>query len=117
MFDMTDYVIGGDNRQASFSDTPLGRMILEQSSITEEQLTRLKSNPIVYVFDILPDMAKRYFVYNPAFFFINAYHEVFVFGRMPNFYYLVAITIIAHALLSTAYICYKKLEKEIRDFL
>ena len=73
--------------------------------------------PIVYVFDILPDMAKRYFVYNPAFFFIDAYHEVFVFGRIPNVKYLVAITIIGHALLLLAYICYKKLEKDIRDFL
>lgn len=73
--------------------------------------------PIVYVFDILPDTAKRFFVYNPAFLFIGAYQEVFVFGRMPNFYHLMYITIIGHGVLLLAYICYKKLEKDIRDFL
>jgi lipopolysaccharide transport system permease protein len=73
--------------------------------------------PIVYVFDILPDIAKRVFVYNPAFLFIDAYHEVFVFGRMPNFYHLIKLTLIGHGVLFLAYSCYKKLEKDIRDFL
>lgn len=73
--------------------------------------------PIVYVFDILPDAAKRFFAYNPAFFFIDAYHDVFVYGSMPNFDNLIKITLIGHIVLLLAYICYKKLEKDIRDFL
>lgn len=73
--------------------------------------------PIVYVYDILPDFAKKLFVYNPAYLFIKAYQDIFAFGKMPNFNNLIAVTIIGHALLLFGYFTYKRLEKDIRDFI
>lgn len=73
--------------------------------------------PIVYVYDILPDFAKKFFIYNPAYLFIKAYQNVFVYGKMPDFYSLIAVTLIGHLLLIFGYISYKRLEKDIRDFI
>ena len=73
--------------------------------------------PIVYIFNILPDFAKKYFVYNPAYFFIKAYQDVFVFGNLPHFPSLIKITLIGHAILILSYLFYIKLEKDIRDLL
>ena len=73
--------------------------------------------PIVYIFDILPDFAKKFFIYNPAYLFIKAYHDVFIYGQMPDFNNLIMVTIIGHALLILGYFSYKRLEKDIRDFI
>lgn len=71
--------------------------------------------PIVYVSDILPGFVKEVIVYNPAFLFINAYHDVFVFRKSPNFLHLLCLTILSCLILLSAYLIFKRLEKEIRD--
>jgi lipopolysaccharide transport system permease protein len=73
--------------------------------------------PIVYVVDILPDFTKKWFQYNPAYLFIKAYQDILVFGVSPNYHSLMTITIIGHGFLALSYVCYKKLEKDIRDFI
>ncbi len=73
--------------------------------------------PIVYVVDILPDFTKKWFQYNPAYLFIKAYQDILVFGVSPNYHSLITITIIGHGFLALSYVCYKKLEKDIRDFI
>jgi len=73
--------------------------------------------PIVYVIDILPELVKDYFVFNPACLFIGAYHDIFVFGHAPNFNHLIILTLLSHMILAFAYVMYKKLEKDIRDFV
>jgi lipopolysaccharide transport system permease protein len=73
--------------------------------------------PIVYVLDILPDYLKGYLVLNPAFLFVEAYHDIFVFARTPNFIHLMALTFLGHGIWMAAYFIFKKLEKDIRDFL
>jgi len=73
--------------------------------------------PIVYVYDILPDFAKKLVVFNPAFLFIKSYQDIFAFNRAPDFYNLLLITILAHGLLLAGYFLFKKLEKDIRDFI
>jgi lipopolysaccharide transport system permease protein len=73
--------------------------------------------PIVYVIDIIPDFLKKGMQWNPAYFFINAYHDIFVYGRFPDFYHLMALTCIGPGVLFVAYILVKKLEKDMRDFI
>jgi lipopolysaccharide transport system permease protein len=74
-------------------------------------------NPIVYVFDILPEYVKSYIVYNPAFWFISAYQNIFVFHKPPNFHYLILLTILGHTILIIGYLMFKQLEKDLRDFI
>ncbi len=73
--------------------------------------------PIVYVYDILPEFARKFVAYNPAFLFVQCYQDIFVFGKVPNFLQLIELTILSHAVLLAGYLIFKKLEKDIRDFI
>jgi lipopolysaccharide transport system permease protein len=73
--------------------------------------------PIVYVFDILPGLAQKILILNPMLSVVSAYHDLFVYQRMPSFYYLAIVLIISIVLIALDYIIFKKLEKDIRDFI
>jgi lipopolysaccharide transport system permease protein len=73
--------------------------------------------PIVYVFDILPAFAKQILIWNPMLVIISAYHDIFVFQTMPPMFYLTLILLISMVLIIVDYVIFKKLEKDIRDFI
>ena len=73
--------------------------------------------PIVYVANILPEFVKKLLFFNPAYLFIQAYQQVFAYRVAPDFYKLIILTLIAHILLLVSFLIYKKLEKDIRDFV
>ncbi len=73
--------------------------------------------PIVYVFEILPPLGKQVLMWNPMLAVVSAYHDIFVFQRMPSFFYLAIVLIISLVLIAVDYFIFKKLEKDIRDFL
>ena len=73
--------------------------------------------PIVYVFSILPPLAQQVLIWNPMLPVISAYHDIFVFQRMPSFFYLSIVLIASLGLIVADYIIFKKLEKDIRDFI
>lgn len=73
--------------------------------------------PIVYVYDILPDFVKNILVYNPAYIFIQSYQNIFVYDQMPNLESLFYLFILSCILLLFTNIIFKKLEKDVRDFI
>jgi len=73
--------------------------------------------PIVYVYDILPDFVKESMVYNPAFSFIHAYHSIFIYKQSPNLEPILYLFLLSLAILFFAGIIFKKLERDIRDFI
>lgn len=73
--------------------------------------------PIVYVFAILPAFVQQILIWNPMLPVISAYHDIFVYQRMPSFYYLAIVLIISIMLIVLDYVIFKKLEKDIRDFI
>jgi lipopolysaccharide transport system permease protein len=73
--------------------------------------------PIVYVFEILPPLAQKILFWNPALAFISAYHDIFILEKMPSFLYLFLVLIMSILLIAMDYVIFKKLEKDIRDFL
>jgi lipopolysaccharide transport system permease protein len=73
--------------------------------------------PIVYVFEILPPLAQEILIWNPALAFISAYHDIFILHKMPSFVYLTILLIISIILIVIDYLIFKKLEKDIRDFI
>ncbi len=73
--------------------------------------------PIVYVFDILPPLAQQILIWNPVLAFISAYHDIFIFQKMPSFFYLSLVLIMSIVLIVLDYVIFKKLEKDIRDFI
>lgn len=73
--------------------------------------------PIVYVYDILPELAKNMLGYNPAYIIIEAYHRIMVFNAYPDAGPLLTLAVITHGLMVVAYLVFRYLEKDIRDFL
>jgi lipopolysaccharide transport system permease protein len=73
--------------------------------------------PIVYVFDILPSFAQQVLIWNPMYAVVSAYHDIFVFQRLPSFFYLALVLIASVVLIVVDYVIFKKLEKDIRDFI
>ena len=73
--------------------------------------------PIVYVFEILPPLAQQILFWNPALAFISAYHDIFILQKMPSFLYLSLVLILSVVLILLDYVIFKKLEKDIRDFI
>ena len=73
--------------------------------------------PIVYVPEILPEVVRQILVLNPIYVFIDAYHRIFVLDTLPNCKSLVVMTLFSHLLVWVAYIVFRKLEKDVRDFL
>lgn len=73
--------------------------------------------PIVYVKDILPDIVKKIMIFNPMMPVIESFQKIFVYNKAPDFVLLLVLTIVAHCLLFLAYVMFRYLEKDIRDFL
>ena len=73
--------------------------------------------PIVYVFDILPKPAQEILFLNPMLSLISAYHDIFVYQKMPSFYYISIVLASSIVLILLDYAIFKKLEKDIRDFI
>jgi lipopolysaccharide transport system permease protein len=73
--------------------------------------------PIVYVFSILPPFVQQVLSWNPMTAVVSAYHDIFVYQRMPGFLYLSLVLILSVALIVLDYVIFKKLEKDIRDFI
>jgi lipopolysaccharide transport system permease protein len=73
--------------------------------------------PIVYVFEILPPLAQQILFWNPALAFISAYHDIFILQKMPSFLYLSILLIMSIVLIVLDILIFKKLEKDIRDFI
>lgn len=73
--------------------------------------------PIVYVFDILPPIAQQVLVWNPMLAVVSGYHDILVFQKMPSFFYLLIVFIFSIALIVMDYTVFKRLEKDIRDFI
>lgn len=73
--------------------------------------------PLVYVLDIVPDFVQRLMVFNPAFIFADAYHQIFVYHQALPTTGLVVLAIITHLLLAAGYALFSSLQKDIRDAL
>jgi homopolymeric O-antigen transport system permease protein len=73
--------------------------------------------PIVYVFQILPQLAQDILIWNPMNAVVSAYHDIFVYQKIPSFIFLTLVLAFSIVLIITDYIIYKKLEKDIRDFI
>jgi lipopolysaccharide transport system permease protein len=73
--------------------------------------------PIVYVADILPAGVQHMLLFNPVYIFIASYHHILVFNESPKIGSLLVMTLLAHLILWFSYVLFRKLEKDVRDFL
>jgi len=73
--------------------------------------------PIIYVADILPPAVREILKFNPAFIITESYQRIVIFGDYPALASLALLTLITHLLLVVAYGLFRRLEKDVRDFL
>lgn len=73
--------------------------------------------PIVYVYQILPQLAQDMLIWNPMLSVVSAYHDIFVYQKIPSFFFLTYVLVAGIVLIILDCLIYKKLEKDIRDFI
>ncbi|GHV44097.1 transport permease protein [Synergistales bacterium] len=73
--------------------------------------------PIVYMQSILPERFIKFLHLNPAFFFTQAYQNIFFHGTSPDMRFLIVLTILGHVTLLFAIWLLRKLERDVRDFI
>lgn len=73
--------------------------------------------PIVYLKEIIIDRFPAILVYNPLFYFIDIYHNIFIYSKAPSIKELFIITILASATLIVAAYLYKKMTSTIKDII
>jgi len=73
--------------------------------------------PLVYVPEILPSTLKKLMLVNPTYVITDGYHKIFVFHEYPNFTHLAILSTAGHIGLLVAYAMFRKLEKDVRDFV
>lgn len=73
--------------------------------------------PIVYVPDVLPPEIRPLLSYNPLHPLVGAFHDVLVFGRMPDMTALAGTAVLALALLTVALFMFRRAGAEMVDVL
>ncbi|WP_421908308.1 hypothetical protein [Methanolacinia petrolearia] len=73
--------------------------------------------PIVYVFDILPEFAKPFIIWNPMTAVVNGYQSIFVYNEIPGFTFLTYVLLLSIFMLLLSFWIFNRLEKDIRDFM
>jgi len=73
--------------------------------------------PVVYVINILPDNLQFFFQLNPMFLLMNAYRDIVVYHKPPEIMGLSFLFLFSIILLTLTLYIFKKLEKDIRDFI
>ncbi len=73
--------------------------------------------PIVYVAEILPTTVERIMVFNPAFWFVDSYHQIISYGQLPDPLFLGLLFGFGFVLLLLKQWMMQRLERDIRDFI
>jgi lipopolysaccharide transport system permease protein len=73
--------------------------------------------PIVYLKEILPVFLKKLLLYNPMYVIIDSYQTVFIPQHEINYFGLAIMAVFFHGIVIAAFMIFRALEKDIRDFL
>jgi lipopolysaccharide transport system permease protein len=73
--------------------------------------------PIVYVLDILPQETQELLSWNPMTHFVTAFREVILYARAPDLEAMSQLLALGLAVLALALYGFKRLEKDMRDFI
>ena len=71
--------------------------------------------PVVYVPTVLPEGLRALLVFNPLYPLVSAYHEILVFGRMPDPASLTGTAILAAGLIAVGIFMFRRAGAEMVD--
>ncbi len=75
------------------------------------------ATPVVYIADILPEEVQYWFQFNPMYQILSAYRVIIIEHQYPQFSELSVLLGFSCALLLISIYIFKKLEKDLRDFI
>jgi lipopolysaccharide transport system permease protein len=73
--------------------------------------------PVVYVPTVLPEGLRGLLIFNPIYPLVSAYHEVLVYGRMPDLDSLTGTAILAVGLIAGGMFMFRRASAEMVDVL
>ncbi len=73
--------------------------------------------PIIYMSDMIANKYPALLVYNPFYYFIKIYQDIFLYSKAPSFETLTTITMITFITLLLAGFLYKKMIGTIKDII
>jgi len=73
--------------------------------------------PIVYMKEIIVDRFPALLIYNPLFYFIDIYHDIFIYSKAPSLESLFKISLFAIISLALAAFLYKKIISTVKDII
>ena len=73
--------------------------------------------PIVYMKELVIDRFPSVLIYNPLFYFIDIYHDIFIYSKAPSIESLMIITLLAVIPLILAAFLYKKMVSTVKDVI
>lgn len=73
--------------------------------------------PITYPVDIIPEQLKSLVAFNPMFTIVTAYHDVLVYGRMPDLQAVAVIAAVSIVLLLMGLFLFRRASAEMVDAL
>jgi lipopolysaccharide transport system permease protein len=75
------------------------------------------TTPIIYLKDIISQKYPYLLSLNPFFYFVDTYHDIFVYSKAPSPHHLFIITAMTIVSLITAAYLYKKMTSTIKDII
>jgi lipopolysaccharide transport system permease protein len=73
--------------------------------------------PVVYMIDIIPVAYRKWLFLNPLIALVNAYHDVLLYNRVPDWMGLASTAIVAVILLGSSLLLFRKASPEMVDQL
>lgn len=74
-------------------------------------------SPIVYMKEMIEDKYPFILVYNPFFYFVDTYHNIFLFSKAPSLEYMIIIISMTTVTFSLAAYLYTKMTGTIKDII
>lgn len=73
--------------------------------------------PIIYMKEMIADKYPLILIYNPFFYFVQIYQNIFLYSKAPSLYSLSVIVIMILVLLSITAFLYKKMIATVKDII
>jgi ABC-type polysaccharide/polyol phosphate export permease len=73
--------------------------------------------PIIYIEELLKDSYPYLMLYNPFYYFVKIYQDIFLYSQLPSINSLITTTLITFISLVVAGFLYKKMISTIKDII
>jgi lipopolysaccharide transport system permease protein len=74
-------------------------------------------SPIAYTMDMVPAKLRFWLTFNPVYYFVAAFQEILLFGRLPSKAILLPMMIVSLLFFQLGFILFRRLKPAFADYL